>query len=625
MAQKAELNTKINLDSSGFTKGLNRTKSRVNQFANSAVASFARVGAAFVGINLIKNITQLGLAAGETASKFKSVFGVATDEMSEKIKELRKTIPSTTEEMQDALATFASMATAFGLNSKAANMFSVEMVKVAGDIASFHNLPIEEAFTKIRSAISGEFEPMKQLGIVINEARLKQEGLNLGIFNGVGAMNASQKALAVQSILIQDLGTANGDAAATAESAANKVKFFNKDLKETATTIGTTALPAIVQLTEGLAVILKGLGTFTDFAGTKVGELFYGPTDETLEKHRKQNELLHATKQARRELNAEGAFQRQGLFEMPIFSDSAKEKQLHNADILEKRIQEILEKKEKASVKVVAEIEKETEATGKLVEVETDPERKKSAKERLKAVQDLINSAGNLTGIETTLTEKQIEKIANEEEENNLKQKKLDLLKAEAAEDSAATIEARKQLDLEQSIQDILSSTNLSRSNAVKLAKELAAVDAGADTNQSGHVTPREQRAAEQKQRKEDQKRRSLERAERSNEVGQNQRDRNQEVSDRMTERERGMGIDTGQGVHGNLMPNAFGEPSPFVGQGMQGTPPTDGTGVGGKNAEDGKQQEQESEQIELLTKQTEHLDTIEKQLTKLDSALSGS
>jgi len=26
-----------------------------------------------------------------------------------------------------------------------------------------------------------------------------------------------------------------------------------------------------------------------------------------------------------------------------------------------------------------------------------------------------------------------------------------------------------------------------------------------------------------------------------------------------------------------------------------------------------------------LLTKQTEHLDTIEKQLTKLDSALSGS
>ena len=560
MAKKAELNTKINLDSSGFSKGLNRAKSKVGQFANSAVASFVRVGAAFAGINLIKHIANLGLAAGETASKFKSVFGVATDEMSEKIKELRKTIPSTTEEMQDALATFASMATAFGLNSKAANMFSVEMVKVAGDIASFHNLPIEEAFTKIRSAISGEFEPMKQLGIVINEARLKQEGLTLGIFDGVGAMNASQKALAVQSILIQDLGTANGDAAATAESAANKVKFFNKDLKETATTIGTTALPAIVQLTEGLAIVLKGLGMFTDFAGKKVGELVYGISDETLEKHRKQNELLHATAQARKELNDEGAFQKQGLFEMPIFSDSAKEKQLHNADILEKRIQQILEKKEKASVKVVSQIEKETEATEELVEAETDPGRKKSAKERLKAVQDLINAAGKLTGFETTLTKKQIEQLKKDEDELAIKNKKLALLQAEAAQDDKLINETKNKLALEEKIQGIMKSTNVDRETAIKLANELSEIGAGADTNQSGYVTPREQRAKEKADRKSDQARRERERKERSDEIKAEQEKRNKEREDRMLEREKANGIDTGKGGSGNDSKKPSGE-----------------------------------------------------------------
>ena len=548
MAKKAELNTKINLDSSGFRKGLDRAKSKVGQFANSAVASFARVGAAFLGASLIKNIAQLGLAAGETASKFKSVFGVATDEMSEKIKELRETIPSTTAEMQDALATFASMASAFGLNSKAANMFSVEMVKVAGDIASFHNLPIEEAFTKIRSAISGEFEPMKQLGIVINEARLKQEGLNLGIFNGVGAMNASQKALAVQSILVKDLGTANGDAAATAESAANKTKFFNKDLKETATTIGTTALPAIVQLTEGLAIVLKGLGMFTDFAGTMVGELVYGISDETLEKHREQNELLHATAQARKELNDEGAFQKQGFFEMPIFSDSAKKKQLHNADILEKRIKEILEKKEKASVKVVAALEKETEATEKLVEVETDPDREQTATERLQAVQDLINAAGELTGIETTLTEKQIEQLKKEEDQLAIKNKKLALLQAEAAQDDELINKAKNQLALEEQIQGIMQSTNVDRETAIDLANELASIGFGADTNQSGYVTPREQRAKEKADRKADQERRERERKERSDEIKAEQEKRDKEREDRMLEREMANGIDTGNG-----------------------------------------------------------------------------
>jgi hypothetical protein len=159
-------------------------------------------------------------------AKFNAVFGSAADAMNEKVQELRKTIPSTTEEMQNSLATFAQMAKAFGLNSEAANLFSVEMVKIAGDIASFNNLPIEDAFTKIRSAISGEFEPMKSLGIVINEARLKQEALNLAIWDGTGQMSAAQKALAVQAILIKDMGDANGDAALTANSAANQIKFL---------------------------------------------------------------------------------------------------------------------------------------------------------------------------------------------------------------------------------------------------------------------------------------------------------------------------------------------------------------------------------------------------------------
>ena len=37
-------------------------------------------------------------------------------------------------EMQNALATFGQMARSFGMNSDAANEFSVEMVKVAGDL-----------------------------------------------------------------------------------------------------------------------------------------------------------------------------------------------------------------------------------------------------------------------------------------------------------------------------------------------------------------------------------------------------------------------------------------------------------------------------------------------------------
>jgi hypothetical protein len=64
---------------------------------------------------------------------------------------------------------------------------------------------------------------------------LKQEALNLAIWDGTGQMSAAQKALAVQAILIKDMGDANGDAALTANSAANQIKFLQKSLKEHST------------------------------------------------------------------------------------------------------------------------------------------------------------------------------------------------------------------------------------------------------------------------------------------------------------------------------------------------------------------------------------------------------
>jgi len=381
---------RLGVDTKAFSRGLKTAQGRVRSFGKSAVGQFLKVGAAFAGIGLVKSMGSLALAAAETASKFESVFGPATSKMSKKVEELRRTIPSTTAEMQDALATFASMAKAFGLNSEAANTFSVELVKVAGDIASFHNLPIEEAFTKIRSAISGEFEPMKQLGIVINQARLEQEALNLAIFDGVGQMNAAQKALAVQSIMIRDLGTANGDAAATANSAANQVKFLKKELAETGTEIGTTLLPAITTLTGALSTMLQKIVEGTQNLGTFIGELlFMGGMDEI-------------TFKAKLDLQAEGAFE--GL--------SGRGGTVQMQKMIEERV--ALMKKEEAERKKAAEErakarEKEIQESkdlGKTLEeqiaTETDPARAQALKDRLKAFNDLIKAAGDLETVEAT-------------------------------------------------------------------------------------------------------------------------------------------------------------------------------------------------------------------------------
>ena len=408
---KTEIKTEVSLSTTKFQRGMAKAQRSVSNFAKSGLASIARLGAAFAGIGLVKSIVSLGVSAGETASKFKAVFGPAADDMNKKVQALRKTIPSTTAEMQDALSTFAAMAKGFGLNTEAANLFSVEMVKVAGDIASFHDLPIEEAFTKIRSAISGEFEPMKQLGIVINEARLKQEGLNLAIWNGAGQMSAAQKALAVQSIMIRDLGTANGDAAATADSAANRIKFLRAELVETGTKIGTTALPAILALTDGLSQMLALTKEFTDFMGTKAGEAIYGPSDESLKKMRKAKELYDAQKQAVKELTAEGELYKQGIFEGTAWTKGLSEKLEGNTRKIKERTDAIVAglnvesiaaaEKRKADEEAIKNAKDLQAELKKQIETETDPKRKKALEDRLKAHVNILKAAGQLNSLQS--------------------------------------------------------------------------------------------------------------------------------------------------------------------------------------------------------------------------------
>ena len=91
-----------------------------------------------------------------------------------------------------------------------------------------------------------------------------------------------------------------------------------------------------------------------------------------------------------------------------------------------------------------------------------------------------------------------------------------------------------------------MKSTNVDRATAVQLAKDLAAANAGADRNQSGYTTPREQRAEEKRQRKRDQEQRGRERQERSAETSSDEQRRKKERDDRFSARETASGYGPG-------------------------------------------------------------------------------
>ena len=58
-----------------------------------------------------------------------------------------------------------SMFNASGIAQRDAAEMSTTLTGLAGDLASFYNIDQDDAFTKLRSALAGEVEPMRQLGV----------------------------------------------------------------------------------------------------------------------------------------------------------------------------------------------------------------------------------------------------------------------------------------------------------------------------------------------------------------------------------------------------------------------------------------------------------------------------
>jgi CII-binding regulator of phage lambda lysogenization HflD len=271
---RADVEIKTDLNTSKLKAGLAKAKNSISKFANSTAGRFLQIGAVIAGVKGLGSLGKMAMEAEEVSSKFNAVFGDSAKQMAMEAENLRQHIHSTTTEMKNSLATYGAIAQGMGMTTEASAMFSVQMAKIQGDLASFHNLNSEEAFTKISSAISGEFEPMKRLGIVLNVAKVEQEAFNMGITDGTTKLTQSQKALATQSLIIKMMGQATGDAEATTDSSMNAYKRLNSQLKNFGEQLGENIIPMINTLVESLAGLTNRLGVTNEHTRLQTNALY---------------------------------------------------------------------------------------------------------------------------------------------------------------------------------------------------------------------------------------------------------------------------------------------------------------------------------------------------------------
>ncbi len=263
------INTKI--DTAGAKTGLASLTKSLKTFAVTVGLAFATT--AIVGFG--KSCIDLASDLNEVKNVVDTTFGSAANQIYDFAETADTAFGLSELAAEKYTGTLGAMLKSMGFGTQAAADMSIAMAGLAGDMASFYNLSTDEAFEKIRSGISGETEPLKQLGVNLSEANLSAFALAEGMGAAYSKMTEQEKALTRYNYLMSVTAAAQGDFAKTSNSWANQVRVLKLQWDSLKATLGGAfiqLLTPVLRMINSLISSLSAAATvFANFVAAITG------------------------------------------------------------------------------------------------------------------------------------------------------------------------------------------------------------------------------------------------------------------------------------------------------------------------------------------------------------------
>ena len=281
MAAGKTLTVFLAADLKNFNRNINSAQRSVKGFGGS-IDSFlkpALIGAATAaGVFAVKLAGDAIAAArdlGETQNKVSVIFGESSRSVLSFASTAVTAIGQTQEQALSAAATFAQFGKAAGLSGESLVGFSTELVTLSADLASFNNSTPEQAITAIGAALRGEAEPLRQFGVLLDDATLRARALEMGIYDGSGALTQQQKVLAAHQEILSQTTDAQGDFSRTSEGLANTQRILTAAVEDAKAEIGKGLVDALESASQAMGGS-KGMATAISDGAVIVGDLTRG-------------------------------------------------------------------------------------------------------------------------------------------------------------------------------------------------------------------------------------------------------------------------------------------------------------------------------------------------------------
>lgn len=239
-----EVGAKLVLEGqSAFLSGMQKAAAVGTAFGMAIYNASIAAGKAFLDFSgdSIKAASNLN----ETFSKSQVVFGKYGTWIAKWGETSATSFGMSTNAALGAASTYGNLFRSMGLTEKASFDMSTGIVQLAADLASFNNLAPEDVLEKLRAGLTGESEPLKSLGVNINQATIEAKAMKMGLMKVGQELTAGAKAQAVYALITEQTSLAQGDFARTSDGLANQQRIFAANLENTKAKLGTALLPMV--------------------------------------------------------------------------------------------------------------------------------------------------------------------------------------------------------------------------------------------------------------------------------------------------------------------------------------------------------------------------------------------
>lgn len=289
------------------TQGLKITKQYIGQTRNatketkdfSKALSLVKIAATFRILKSVYNgIKSLVKSSAEYISNmnyFNTTMGTMRDRGNQFVSQMSNDFYLDPSNLMNYMASFNSLIKGFGIAEEQSYKMSKNLTQLSYDLAAFKGLSIEDAMQKIKSGISGELEPMRAIGVALDQATLQETAYDLGIKKRVNTMTRAQKTELLYYQMMKSTAEAQNYFASTLAKTVNQLDGSTKLILNPATAlsilkqqftqlgraIGNIFIPI---LTKMIPYIMAATQLLTDFANAVASFLGFNIEDYNFSK-----------------------------------------------------------------------------------------------------------------------------------------------------------------------------------------------------------------------------------------------------------------------------------------------------------------------------------------------------